>query len=86
MEILLGVIVFFMLLWYGFKIFLRYGLPWLLARFFRNQQAKYGQGSQQTQRSKSREGEVHIRKDQAEKLNKDTGFGEYVDFEDVDDN
>jgi len=86
MEILLGIIVFFMLLWYGFKIFLRYGLPWLLARFFRNQQAKYGQSTQQTQRSKKREGEVHIKKDQAEKPNEDTGFGEYVDFEDVDDN
>jgi len=86
MKVILGIFVFFMLMWYGLKIFLRYGLPWLLARFFRNQQARYGQGANQTQYNEGPDGEVQIRKDQSAKPSKDDGFGEYVDFEDVDDN
>ena len=86
MEILLGIIVFFMLLWYGLKFFLRYMLPWLIAHFFRRQQAKYGQKAQQNQHNKSRDGEVYIKKESAEKSKKDDGFGEYVDYEDVDNN
>ena len=82
MEIFLGIIVFFMLLWYGFKIFLRYGLPWLIARFVRNQQAKYGQ-YQQSSGTDKKEGDVLIKKDPSQKTKDDSDFGEYVDFEDV---
>ena len=71
-----------MLLWYGFKIFLRYGLPWLIARFVRKQQAKQGQ-YQRSSNMNSEEGEVRLKKDPTQKTNDDTDFGEYVDFEDV---
>ena len=82
MEIFLGIIVFFMLLWYGFKIFLRYGLPWLIARFVRKQQAKHGQYNQ-TSGAVDQEGDVRIKKDPSQKTKDDSDFGEYVDFEDV---
>ncbi len=73
-----------MLLWYGFKIFLRYGLPWLIARFVRNQQAKHGQ-YQQTSGVDEQEGDVRVKKDPLQKTKDDSDFGEYVDFEDVND-
>lgn len=83
MDILLGLIVFFMLLWYGFKIFLRYGLPWLIARFMKNQQAKFNQQSNYQNTSQKREGDVHIKTDKSQKSKDDSGFGEYVDYEDI---
>lgn len=73
-----------MLLWYGFKIFLRYGLPWLIARFVRKQQTKHGQ-YHQTSGADEPEGDVRINKDPSQKNKDDSDFGEYVDFEDVDD-
>lgn len=81
MEVLLGIILFFVILYYGFKLFLRYVLPWLLGRFVRKQQAKYGQ--QQNNYSGKREGDVRVTPDKSTKPRKDTGFGEYVDFEDM---
>ena len=71
-----------MLLWYGFKIFLRYGLPWLIARFVRNQQAKQHQYQQSTEPN-TPDGDVRLKKNPAQKTKDDTDFGEYVDFEDV---
>ena len=82
MDVLLGILVFFMLLWYGLKIFLRYGLPWLLARFVRKQQEKYGP-YQQPPGSDRQEGEVRVKKPSNQATKDDSGFGEYVDFEDI---
>lgn len=84
MDILLGIILFFIILWYGLKLFLRYGLPWLLARFLKNQQSRFGNLNQQQQAKGQRpDGEVKIKKDKSQKPKDDEGFGEYVDFEDV---
>ena len=82
MDVFLGILVFLMLLWYGFKIFLRYGLPWLLARFVRKQQAKYGSFNGATTNPPD-EGEVKVRKKPTQSNKDDKSFGEYVDFEDV---
>ena len=82
MDIFLGILVFLMLLWYGLKIFLRYGLPWLLARFVRNQQAKYG-SSDGASGSHPQEGEVKVKKKTTQTNKDDKSFGEYVDFEDI---
>ncbi len=85
MDILFGIILFFVLLYYGLKLFLRYGLPWLIGRFMKNQQAKYGQWNQQqgNQESQKENGDVKIKADRTKKPKDDSGFGEYVDYEDV---
>ena len=80
MEVFLGIILFFVILYYAFKLFLRYVLPWILARFIRNQNERFSQHYQST---KPEEGEVRIRKNKANRKKDDNGFGEYVDFEDV---
>lgn len=83
MDFFLGLIVFFILVWYGFKIFLRYGLPWLIARFVKKQQAKFNQQSNYQNAPPNREGDVHIKTDKSQKSKDDSDFGEYVDYEDV---
>jgi hypothetical protein len=82
MDILFGILIFFVLLWYGMKYFLRYGLPWLIARFVRKQQAKQA-GYYSASDNSSREGEVHIKKNNSKKPKDDSGFGEYIDYEDI---
>ena len=81
MEILLGIILFFVIIYYAFKLFLRYGLPWVLARFMRKQQEKYNQ--QQNHQNARSEGDVSIKSNASKKGKDDNGFGEYVDFEDI---
>jgi len=81
MEILLGIILFLVIIYYAFKIFLRYGLPWILARFMRNQQEKF---NQQYQHNTQKEGEVRLKNNKSKKEKDDSDFGEYVDYEDVD--
>lgn len=83
MDVLLGIILFFILFYYIFKLFLRYALPWLLARFMHKQQNKFYQ--QQGFQSENQEGEVKIKRDKSKKAKDDSSFGEYVDYEDVDD-
>lgn len=83
MKIFLGLILFFVFLWYGFKLFLQYVLPWLIGRFMKNQQKKYSQFGQQQNTSQKREGDVEIKNKRAAKSKDDDGFGEYVDFEDI---
>ena len=87
MDILFCIIIFFILLYYAVKLFLRYMLPWLLQRYVKKQQGKYGQftGQKEDFSTREKEGEVRIKKKPPEKSKNDTGFGEYVDFEDVDD-
>jgi len=82
MDVLLGILLFFVLIYYAFKLFLRYGLPWLLARFFKKQQDKFNQ--QQTNSKNREEGEVRISNSTSKKTKDDKTFGEYVEYEDLD--
>ncbi|PLX13206.1 MAG: hypothetical protein C0598_04270 [Marinilabiliales bacterium] len=89
MEIIFWIIIVFFLLGYAFRIFLRYGLPWLLGRFIRNQQNKHSGFSSSGFNSQYQkpEGEIKIKtnkKPNQHKDSQDDSFGEYVDFEDVD--
>jgi len=84
MEFLLWVILFFIIIYYGFKLFFRYALPWLLKRFVQQQQEKYNR--QQGYNSDNQEGDVTVKNKASKREKKDTGFGEYVDFEDINDN
>ena len=85
MKFLFWFILIFLLLSYGLKLFMRYGLPWLLGRFMKKQQEKFNQGSYQQQGfdQGKKEGEVEINVPSAKAQKKDTGFGEYIEFEDV---
>jgi len=86
MEILLWIIFIFLIIGYGFKIFFRYGMPWLLNRFVQNQQKKYasnfssGFNSQTTNQNVNPETERKNKKDTETKED----FGEYVDYEEID--
>ena len=88
MNLFLWLIFIFFLLAYGFRLFLRYGMPWLLGRFMKKQQEKFNQAYNQQQGfgQGNTEGEVEINVPSKKEQKKDNGFGEYVDFEeDVED-
>ena len=83
MNFFLWLIFIFFILAYGFRLFLRYGMPWLLGRFMKKQQEKFNQANnpQQDFRQRKREGDVEINVPPANEQKKDSGFGEYIDFE-----
>lgn len=86
LEFILSVILIFILLGYAFRLFLRYGLPWLMSRYVKKQQEKFYQGFDQAggKTQQKKEGEIKI-KQPRKKTKKDEGdFGEYVEFEDLD--
>jgi len=71
-----------LVVWYGTKFFVKYALPWLILHFINKQQDKYRNGFGASDPKK--EGEVKIKVDGSDKTKtSDTGFGEYVDFEEV---
>lgn len=86
MEFLFTVIIVFILLGYLFKLFFRYALPWIMGRYMKKQQEKFYQGFNQQggANTYTKEGDVKIRQNQKKKHKDDDDFGEYVDFEDVD--
>ncbi len=87
MNFFLWLIFIFFLLAYGFRLFLRYGMPWLLGRFMKKQQEKFNQAYNQQQgfNQDKKKGDMEINVPPTKEQKKDKGFGEYVDFEeDVD--
>lgn len=87
MEALLRFIFVAVIIYYGFKLFLRYVVPWMITRFMKKQQDKFNQmnGFPNSEYSRKKDGEVNIKSKQTKKSGGDKSFGEYVDFEDVDD-
>ena len=87
LEFLLTVILIFLLLGYAFRLFFRYGLPWLMGRYMKSQQQKFYDGFDQkagNSRDKN-EGEVEVKQTRKKTKKDDNDFGEYIDFEDVED-
>ncbi|MCB2208987.1 MAG: DUF4834 family protein [Bacteroidetes bacterium] len=86
MEFILSAILIFILLGYAFRLFLRYGLPWLMGRYVKKQQEKFYQGFNQSRENayQKKEGEVKIKQPRKKSKKDDGDFGEYVDFEDID--
>lgn len=82
MSTFLWIVLIFVSIYYGFKIFVRYFLPWLLARFVRKQQEKFNNFGN----SQSGQNEVKVKKNKAQSKRDDGSFGEYVEFEEIDDN
>lgn len=86
MERFFGFLFVAVLIYYGFKLMFRYAVPWMIARFMKKQQDKFNRmnGFDNAGNSSNNEGDVHIKTRQAQKPKKDTDFGEYVDFEEID--
>ncbi len=87
LEALLKFLFIVIIIYYIFRIFIRYALPWFLARFMKKQQEKFNNmgGFQRNDYSNPNEGDVKVKSNQSPKSNDDGEFGEYVDFEEVDD-
>lgn len=83
MSTLLWIVFVFVILVYALRLFLRYGMPWLLGRIMKKQQDKFTQEfkQQQAYNQTKKEGEVEINVPQKKKQNKTGDFGEYIDFE-----
>lgn len=88
MEALLRFLFVVVIIYYGFRLFFRYVVPWIIARFMKKQQDRFNQmnGFPDSKHSRKKDGEVNIKSKTTKKSENDTNFGEYVDFEDVDDN
>ena len=83
MEFILTVILVFFIISFLGKLFFRYVLPWWLARFVKKQQKKY---ERQFYNEEKINGEEKIRYKNSDiegSVNPDVG--EYVDFEEIDD-
>jgi hypothetical protein len=86
MELFLKFIFVVVVIYYSGLLFFRYGLPWLLARFIRKQQEKFFQqppvsGSGNTEPKAKKQPKVKKKKTD----DKGDTFGEYVDFEEIED-
>jgi hypothetical protein len=82
MSTFLWVIFILIGFYYSFILFLRYILPWLLARFIRKQQEKFTNMNQ----NRPMQDEVKVNAKKKNSGKKDDGsFGEYIDFEEIED-
>jgi len=80
-DILLWFLLSLVLFYYAIKLFLRYGLPWLMRRMIKRQQDRFGGFGEPA--NKRKEGDVDISGKNAARKKDDKDFGEYVDFEDI---
>lgn len=79
LYLLFGFFVFGLLL----RIFFRYIFPWILLRWVRRKQREF----EKAQNRRKKQGDVHVKYDpRRNKTHTDEGLGEYVDYEDVDEN
>ncbi len=86
LEFLFWIVFIFIVIGYVFRLFLRYGLPWLLTRFMKNQQQKYSDSVNPNNFTDQTSSKSNINSPTGDKKksNNDKGdFGEYVDFEDI---
>ena len=84
LEALLKFFFFIIVIYYAFKLFIRYALPWIIARFMKKQQEKFNMGGfQNGNHQQEDEGSVKVKSNKTNKPKDDSEFGEYVDFEDV---
>jgi len=85
MEVLLKIILFFFILSFLGRLFFRYVLPWWLKRYVKKKQQQFNQQFYNGEEQSNSEGETSINKDPEDaKVNPEVG--EYIDFEEIDDN
>ena len=84
MEFILTVILIFFVISFLGRLFFRYVLPWWLARYVKKQQQKY---EQHFYKEKTVNNEEKIRYDDSSvEGNINPDVGEYIDYEEIDDN
>ncbi len=84
MEEFLLFVFWVILVFYLFKLFFRYGLPWLLSRYIKKMQQKMH--AQQQPKQETKEGEVKVKMPGQDHPRVDPNIGEYVDFEEIKEN
>ncbi|MDA3943989.1 MAG: hypothetical protein PF694_10675 [Bacteroidetes bacterium] len=84
METFFLFIFWVLFIFYAFRLFLRYVLPWIIGRYIRKMQDKMGQS--QNKNNQQKEGEVKLNYKESEHSRVDPDIGEYVDFEEIKDN
>ena len=78
---LVKILVFFILILYGFRVLVRYILPWFLRNAIKKAQQRAGY--QQENYKKQKEGETSIHKKPYKTTKKNHNVGQYVDYEEV---
>jgi len=84
MESFLLFVFWVLVAFYAFRLAFRYLMPWLLKRFFNKLQQNMSNAQQQAKPRK--EGEVNVNYTPVDSPRIDPNLGEYVDFEDIQDN
>lgn len=79
---LIRTILFIVLIYFGIRMIIRYLLPFLLKLFIRKQQEKF----QQYQKNQSGQQSDQKMKSKKKPANRRDDLGEYVDFEEVEEN
>ncbi len=76
-----------LLIYYGAKLFFRYVLPWIIVRYFEKHLNNFMDGKQGFEARKGKEGDVRVDKGSSKTVKSDDkDFGEYIDFEEIDNN
>ena len=83
---LIRLALFLLLIYLLAKLFTRYLLPYILKRFIRKTEEKYKRQQQEYQDQTKKEGDIRINyKNKKHQQKKTDDLGEYVDYEEVDD-
>ncbi len=76
-----------LVIYYGGKLFFRYLLPWLIVHYFKKQSDKFMGGMNGFDDNNTKEGDVSVKKGTSKtSKSDDKEFGEYIDFEEIDEN
>lgn len=87
MEAFLKVLFILVMVYYGITFFVKYAVPWLLARFVRKQQEKFfgADGQSSSYKSPASKAKTATKsKSNNHQIKDDKSFGEYVDYEEID--
>ena len=87
---LLKFLLFIILVYLFFRLLGRYILPWLVRRYMKNVEKKFYQDQYQEkskQKKRKKEGDININTKSSKSSSKgsDDELGDYVDFEEIDD-
>lgn len=85
MELFLLVIFWIIVVYYAFKLTLRYAVPWLVKRYIRKMQRNMDGFGQRQPGPKGKDG-LKVEASGKDESRIDPEAGEYVDFEEIKDN
>ena len=88
---LLRFILILIIIYYAFKLIVRYVLPWLAKRGIKNFQKRFYEQNPHLDPDpkKEKEGEIKVKRNgnsgETHQKHKDNDFGEYIDYEEIKD-